>query len=60
VPPKERAAANALCVEKFGEGWRAAEFHDGWGWHFQAAGSVGDSHGRFWADINDQPATCWK
>src|ERR1700674_2714212 len=60
VPPTERAAANALCVEKFGEGWRVAEFHDGWGWHFQASGSVGDSHGRFWVDVNDQPATCWK
>ena len=60
VPPTDRAAANALCAEKFGEGWRVAEFHDGWGWHFQASGSVGDSHGRFWVDINDQPSTCWK
>jgi len=38
-----------------------AEHHDGWGWHFQAYGGVGDPSKPFWADINDQPAaTCWQ
>jgi len=30
------AAANAYCQTQFGTGWRVAEFHDGWGWNFQA------------------------
>ncbi|HEY6320333.1 MAG TPA: toll/interleukin-1 receptor domain-containing protein [Thermoanaerobaculia bacterium] len=61
MPPAARAAANALCVKKFGLSWRVAEFHDGWAWHFQASGSVDDLNGRFWVDINDQPnATCWQ
>jgi hypothetical protein len=48
-------------VKKFGPGWRVAEFHDGWGWHFQAYGTVDNPNGRFWVDINDQPdATCWQ
>jgi hypothetical protein len=60
VPPATRAAANALCVQEFGPGWRVAEHHDGWGWHFQAFGGVGNPAQRFWVDINDQPgATCW-
>jgi hypothetical protein len=60
VPPPTRAGAAALCVKEFGTGWRVAEFHDGWGWHFQAYGGVGDPKGRFWVDINDQPnALCW-
>jgi hypothetical protein len=61
VPPTTRAAAHALCVKQFGPGWRVAEFHDGWGWHFQAHGSVDDPNRRFWVDINDQAgATCWQ
>src|SRR3954451_6040532 len=36
VPPATLTAADALCVKEFGPGWRVAEFHDGWGWHFQA------------------------
>jgi hypothetical protein len=60
VPPKTRTAANALCSKEFGQNWRVAEFHDGWGWHFQAYGGVGDPKGRFWVDISDQPgALCW-
>ncbi len=58
--PSTRANANALCVKEFGADWRVAEFHDGWGWHFQAYGGVGDPSKPFWVDINDQPnATCW-
>lgn len=60
VPPKTLAAADALCAQEFGAGWRVAEFHDGWGWHFQAFGGVGDPGQNFWVHINDQPgATCW-
>lgn len=53
-------AANAACAAQFGPNWRVAEFHDGWGWGFQAYGGVGDPSKRFWVHINDQPAaTCW-
>ena len=58
--------ADDLCAQEFGTGWRVAEFHDGWGWYFQAYGGVGDPTKRFWVDINDQrsttstpKATCW-
>jgi len=54
------AKANSYCAQLFGTGWRVAEFHDGWGWYFQAYGGVGQPSKRFWVDINDQPqATCW-
>jgi hypothetical protein len=58
------AAANAYCVAQFGANWRVAEFHDGWGWNFQAyGGTVGAPtvpSTRFWVYINDQPAAnCW-
>jgi hypothetical protein len=60
VPPSTRAAADALCVQEFGPGFRVAEHHDGWGWHFQAFGGVGNPAQNFWVDINNQPgATCW-
>lgn len=60
VPPATLAAADALCVKEFGTGWRVAEFHDGWGWHFQAYGGVGNPAQNFWIHINDQPgARCW-
>ncbi|TPV94534.1 MAG: flagellar hook-length control protein [Myxococcales bacterium FL481] len=56
--------ANNYCVEQFGEGWRVAEHHDGWGWNFIAYGNVGDNaneaNRRLWVDINNQPnGTCW-
>jgi hypothetical protein len=61
VPPATLAAANTLCVQAFGADWRVAEFHDGWGWHFQAFGGVGNPAQSFWIHINDQPgATCWQ
>ncbi len=60
VAPGTLAAADAICVAEFGVDWRLAEFHDGWGWYFQAYGGVGDPTQRFWVDINDQPnGTCW-
>jgi hypothetical protein len=61
VPPATLSAADALCRETFGPDWRVAEFHDGWGWHFQAAvHAVGALDQTFWVHINDQPnATCW-
>jgi hypothetical protein len=57
-------AANDYCQAQFGPGWRVAEFHDGWGWNFQAyGGTVGAPtvpSTRFWVHINDQPAAnCW-
>jgi hypothetical protein len=56
--------ANKYCVNNFGNGWRVAEHHDGWGWNFWAYGNVGrdynDAYRRFWVDINDQlNGTCW-
>lgn len=51
-------AANDLCLEYFGRGWRMAEFHDGWGWGFVALGKL-KSANRFWVYINDQEANCW-
>ncbi|HEV8238737.1 MAG TPA: hypothetical protein VGS57_05175 [Thermoanaerobaculia bacterium] len=60
VPPPTLVAANALCVQQFGTDWRVAEFHDGWGWGFQAYGGVGNQALRFWVDINDQSnGKCW-
>jgi len=57
-------AANSFCSAQFGAGWRVAEFHDGWGWNFQAYGgtvsapAVPSTH--FWVYINDQAAAnCW-
>ena len=59
VPPKTLQEAHALCEQEFGEHWRVAEHHDGWGWAFQAYGGVGDPNSRFWMDINDTNGTCW-
>jgi hypothetical protein len=60
VPPATLSGANALCANEFGADWRVAEFHDGWGWYFQAYGGVSPPTKRFWVHINDQPgATCW-
>jgi hypothetical protein len=61
VPPRTLTAANAACAKVFGANWRVAEFHDGWGWGFQAFGGLGSNPGtHLWVDINDQPgATCW-
>jgi hypothetical protein len=62
LPPGD---ANSYCAAQFGPGWRVAEFHDGWGWNFQAYGGTVSAPAvpstRFWVHINDQPnATCWK
>jgi len=55
-PPPD---ANSYCAAQFGIGWRVAEFHDGWGWNFQAYGGVPST--RFWVHINDQAsANCWQ
>lgn len=56
--------ANDYCVAQFGPGWRVAEFHDGWGFNFQAYGGTVDAptvpSTRFWVHINDQSAAnCW-
>ncbi|MCI3934601.1 hypothetical protein [Streptomyces sp. AN091965] len=61
------AAADGLCANTFGAGWRMAEFHDGkygpnldssGGWSFWAYGDVPIGT-RFWTYINDQPANPW-
>lgn len=61
----DTAAVSAYCKAQFGNGWRVAEFHDGWGWDFQAYGGTVSAPAvpstRFWVNINDQPAgNCWK
>lgn len=57
------ADADKYCIVQFGTGWRTAEFHDGWGWHFQAYGGTVSAptvpSTRFWVHIKDQPANCW-
>jgi hypothetical protein len=53
-----QAAANAICASELGSDWRMAEFHDGWGWDFQAYGAATHPE-RFWVAISDQPANCW-
>jgi hypothetical protein len=62
--------ATNYCIAQFspgqsGSGWRVAEFHDGWGWNFQAYGGTVKAptvpSTRFWVHINDQPAAnCWQ
>lgn len=54
-----QAAADQLCANYFGAGWRMAEFHDGGGgWDWYAYGNVrSDMH--FWVRISNQPANCW-
>jgi hypothetical protein len=60
-------AADALCAQSFGAGWRQGEFHDGrygdgftqgGGWTFWASGQLAPGT-RFWAKIGDQPANPW-
>lgn len=53
-----QSAGDQLCFAEFGEGYRMAEFHDGWGWNFQAYGNVSDAS-RFWVAIHDTYANCW-
>ncbi|MEP7011020.1 MAG: hypothetical protein ABJC13_11915 [Acidobacteriota bacterium] len=60
TPPESLFEANAICARELGINWRVAEFHDGWGWYFQAYGGIGDPTHRFWVHINDQPGgNCW-
>nr|PMH63678.1 hypothetical protein BCU62_17675 [Enterovibrio norvegicus] len=50
---------NKFCKKTFGEDWRVAEFHDGWGWNFMAYGNPINTS-RFWVNINDQiNGNCW-
>jgi len=62
VAGSNRAAADSRCHVKFGDGWRAAEFHDGGIWNFQAYGGTVSAptvpSTRFWVYINDQAANC--
>jgi hypothetical protein len=56
-------AATAFCQAQFGPLFRVAEFHDGWGWDFQAYGGTVSAptvpSTRFWVYINDEPgANC--
>jgi len=62
------SAANTLCANQFGAGYRMAEFHDGdpnlWsGWDFWAEARGGNlapfRNTRFWVFINDQDANPW-
>lgn len=51
-------AANQIVTEELGEGWRMAEFHDGWGWNFWARGYVPEGV-RFWVHIDNQSSNPW-
>ncbi|MFD9426401.1 MULTISPECIES: RICIN domain-containing protein [unclassified Streptomyces] len=53
-----RAAADQICANNFGAGWRTAEFHDGEGWSFWANGTL-PTGTRFWTAIDNQPANPW-
>ncbi|QRN97582.1 hypothetical protein JRI60_00355 [Archangium violaceum] len=54
-----RGAADTICSNTFGAGYRMAEFHDGnGGWGFWAQGTLSTTT-RFWVAINDQPANPW-
>lgn len=61
------ADANSYCKDKFGDGWRVAEFHDGRNggiWNFQAYGGTVSAptvpSTRFWVTTDDQPdGNCW-
>ncbi len=62
-----REKGDEICADRFGAGWRLAEFHDGrygadfqsrGGWTFWAAGQV-PAGTRFWTAIDDQPANAW-
>lgn len=68
-------AANAICENEVGPGFRMAEHHDGGGgWGWRAKGNINppatpssdfprfgnpNSPNRFWVHINDQPGNCW-
>lgn len=63
-----QSAADALCANQFGEGYRMAEFHDGdpnrWsGFDFWVEALGGNlapfQNTRFWVFINDQDANPW-
>jgi alpha-tubulin suppressor-like RCC1 family protein len=69
------AAANALCANTFGAGYRMAEHHDGdGGWGWRAKGSIplvstaasthprdgrANAPNRVWVHIRNQPGNCW-
>lgn len=68
-------AADAICANEVGPGFRMAEHHDGnGGWGWRAKGLIdppatpASTHprfdtpnqpNRFWVRINDQPGNCW-
>jgi hypothetical protein len=58
VAGMNETAADSYCQKQLGPGWRAAEFHDGWGWNFQAYGGTVSAptvpSTRVWVYINDQ------
>jgi hypothetical protein len=70
-----QAAADAICANTFGVGYRMAEHHDGGGgWQWRAKGSItplstpASTHprdspsnlpNRFWVRISDQRGNCW-
>lgn len=56
--------ANQICSNKFGDGYRMAEFHDGdpslWaGWDFWGELISEIPSSRFWVSINDQSSNPW-
>jgi hypothetical protein len=63
----QRTDADSYCQGQLGPGWRVAEFHEGWGWNFQAYGGTVTAptvpSTRFWVHIKDKTgptgANCW-
>ena len=51
-------AADILCEQTFGAGYRMAEFHDGGGWSFWSYGEW-ETDERFMVAISNKPANCW-
>jgi hypothetical protein len=70
-----QAAADAICANTFGVGYRMAEHHDGGGgWQWRAKGSItplstpasthprgssSNQPNRFWVRIRNQRGNCW-
>lgn len=53
-------AANTLCVDAFGAGWRMAEWHDNsyFGKNLTGYGTW-ETDARMWVHIDDQLGNCW-
>ena len=56
------AAADSICEDELGQGFRMAAFHDAegdGGWTYTGKRGAIDSQSRHWVYIDDQPGNCW-